>query len=188
MLATLLWMAFAQIKPIDAPDFPAEAQERAVAATVRLKNTTQACDGSGVLVGRIGPVVYVLTAAHIADKDDKLTVSVFHERLLSPARSRIHGRVDRPAGRAGPGDDFASLLRTSCQARCGPIRPPRYRTAKDFSALTVGCNDSAAQTCLAVAVMGKEASAAPSGRGDGPRMGNKVAPETGAFGRAAAGP
>ncbi len=155
MLSALLWMAFAQIKPIDGPDFPAEAQERAVASTIRLKNMTQACDGSGVLVGRIGPVVYVLTAAHIADKDDKLTVSVFTKNSYPKPAHEYPGEIiarqeeqDLAVIRFTTSDELASCAR--------PYPPAKIPEAKDFLALTVGCNDGAAPTCLAVDVVGKK--------------------------------
>ena len=155
MLTAILWMAFAQIKPIDAPNFPAEAQERAVAATVRLKNTTQACDGSGVLVGRIGPVVYVLTAAHIADKDDKLTVSIFtKDSYPKPAHEYMGELIARQEEQ-----DLAVIRFTTSDELPGfarPYPPAKIPDAKDFPALTVGCDDGAAPTCVAVAVAGKK--------------------------------
>ena len=155
MLPALLWMVFAQIKPVDAPNFPAKLQERAVTATVRLNNTTQPCDGSGVLVGRAGPVVYVLTAAHLADKDDKIEASVFTKDSFPRAAHVYKGEViarqeeqDLAVVRFITSDELPDSLR--------PYSLAQIPDAKDFPGLTVGCKDGEAPMCLAVVVAGKK--------------------------------
>ena len=181
MLPALLWMVFAQMKPFESSDFPAAAQQRAVAATVRLKNTTQACDGSGVLVGRIGPVVYVLTAAHIADKDDKLTISVFtkdsYPRSAHEYPGELIARQDE--------QDLAIIRFTTSDELPSPARPyppAKIPDAKDFPGLTVGCNDGGAPTCLAVVVAGKKRVRRRADEGTALVWEIKSAPKTGRSG------
>ena len=61
----LLLLVPGDVDVIDSKDFPKEAQVRALTAVVRVVNSTGDITGSGVLLRRSGPVVYVLTAAHV---------------------------------------------------------------------------------------------------------------------------
>jgi hypothetical protein len=66
-----------QIGTVPSADFPKKAQTVAIAATVRVVNVSQWGEGSGAIVGRKGPFVYVLTAYHPVNKGGRLEVATF---------------------------------------------------------------------------------------------------------------
>jgi hypothetical protein len=75
-LACLLLLP-AQIETVEAPGFSRDLQTTVVTATVRITNRIQNSKGSGAIVGKKGPYVYVLTAAHFVRLGDRLEVEVF---------------------------------------------------------------------------------------------------------------
>src|SRR5262249_3931421 len=134
---------------------PKALQTTAVTATVRLRNVTTGVDGSGVLVGRNGPFVYILTANHVTDRAERIEVSVFTaESYPRPDRVYKSAEVVAPSSdgdlaviRLTTRDPMPAFLR---------IRPPgQAPDGKDFPALSVGCSAGAAPTAAAETVKGK---------------------------------
>src|ERR1019366_5534275 len=72
-----------------AADFPDELRARALAATVRVCNPAEKKEGSGVIVGRTGSFVYVLTAHHIVTGADGIEIFGF-PRHGDPKASKIY--------------------------------------------------------------------------------------------------
>src|SRR5262249_50730772 len=80
----------AQAKPGD--NFPP-----AVAATVRVVSAADNCNGSGVIVRRSGPHVYILTAHHVVARASKVEVHVRKASASKPAVYRSAEVVARSA-------------------------------------------------------------------------------------------
>src|SRR3954469_16457631 len=75
-LAFLL-LAVGHIDVVRSDDFPEGLQTSAVTATVRVVNAAKGGNGTGVVIGRGGPFVYVLTAGHVVDGARALEVHTF---------------------------------------------------------------------------------------------------------------
>jgi S1-C subfamily serine protease len=56
------------------PRLPDAAERLALRATVRVHNRARDKVGSGVVIGRVGPAIYVLTAAHLVDGTDAVEI------------------------------------------------------------------------------------------------------------------
>ena len=138
------------VPTIDAPDFSKEVQVSAVTATVRVVNVTRDLQGSGAILGAVGPSVYVLTAAHLVEKTDRLEVQTFTANSYPRPRGVYHG-VDVIA-RSDELDDLALLRFTTTGAVPGRLlgcAAERVPSDKQVVALSVGCSDGAAPTCVA---------------------------------------
>src|SRR5690242_5141165 len=87
------------IETVPSPDFAKDQQVAAVLATVRVVNPARDRTGSGVLVGREGAFVYVLTAAHVVAGAEGLEVHTFSAGSY-PEAAHVHdsGRVVASAG------------------------------------------------------------------------------------------
>src|SRR5262245_56132450 len=59
-------------------DFPKPLQEKALAATLRLKNQDTRGEGTAVRIKRIGAMTYYLTAAHNIGKSKAVNLEAFH--------------------------------------------------------------------------------------------------------------
>jgi S1-C subfamily serine protease len=97
-------------------EFPAKL----VAGSVRVMNAATRVDGTGAVVGRVGPVAYVLTAAHLVEGERDLRVS----ELGAAAQGQPLLVADVIAAKAAVGLDLA-ILRVSDPAKrfsaCLPI-------------------------------------------------------------------
>src|SRR5262245_57450487 len=138
-----------------AGDFPAEVESVARAVTVRVANLSRNLAGSGVVVRQGKGCVYVLTAAHLTEDEDRLEVSTFND--ASYPRPVAMCRDVTVVARE-PDADLALLrLDTADRApavvrRCPPEDlPPPGR----FTALTAGCTGRRAPSCLSDTVLGK---------------------------------
>lgn len=123
----------------DVPEFTKDARDRAVAATVRVTNLTRNIGGSGVLLQRNGPVVYVLTANHVVDGAKRLEILTFASG--SPARAATAYHTAEVIAQSPEVDLAIVRFSTSDQmpgaaAICPPSRLPEE---KGFAALSVGC-------------------------------------------------
>jgi S1-C subfamily serine protease len=136
-------------------DFSKARQEAALLATVQIVNRSRDVDGSGVIVGKKGPFVYILTAHHIASKSKDLEV-----RTFSLASYPNPQRVYRSAVVLAETSDFRdlALIRLTTNdpmpgslSLCPGRLVPRE---KGFQALTVGCSEGKAPTCLVDSVAG----------------------------------
>jgi S1-C subfamily serine protease len=194
----LLALVPADIDVLDSKDFPKEAQVRAVTATVRVTNVTQGTAGSGVLLKRNGPLVYVLTAQHVVDGAKRLEVATFS--AASYPKEAATYRTAEVIARSAEAD-LAVVRLTTRDEMPGSVTvcpPSKVPDAKDFVALSVGCADGA-PTCALEDVKGKrrvrkpaadatvlcwEAATAPTkGRSGGPlldRHGQLIGVDSGA--------
>jgi S1-C subfamily serine protease len=142
MFLTLLLLVPAELDTFDSKDFPKEAQIRAVTATVRVVNAAKG-EGSGVLVGRNGPLVYVLTAVHVVAEAKRVEVNTYsarsHPKPAAVYRAEVIAQADLPdlaLLRFATHDEMPGLLRL-----CPPARLPEGR---EFAALSVGATQGQA--------------------------------------------
>jgi S1-C subfamily serine protease len=146
-----------EIETVQTPDFSKEAQTAAVCATVRVVNPLAKIAGTGVILGRKGPAVYVLTACHVIDAGGrKLEVHTFSASSHpDPARKYRSVRV---VARADDTRDLALLLVVTDDALPSlPLCPAgRVPEGMGFKALTVGCTDGKEPTCAVEEVTGKK--------------------------------
>src|SRR5262249_55784668 len=129
----------AQAKPGD--NFPP-----AVAATVRVVSAADNCNGSGVIVRRSGPHVYILTAHHVVARASKVEVHVRKASASKPAVYRSAEVVARSAE-----VDLAVVRLASTDTFPQPLRlaSPRWAPAKRaFAALSAGWASGDAPTAL----------------------------------------
>ncbi len=142
---------------IPSRDFSKERQEAAVASTVRIINRSSDVEGSGIILGKKGPFVYILTAHHIVAKAKNLEVMTFSPGSY-PKAQRVY-RSARVLAEASDTRDLALLRLTTNDQMPGflSLSPARLvPTGKDFKALTVGCSEGNAPTCLVDVVAGKK--------------------------------
>jgi S1-C subfamily serine protease len=145
-----------QIPTADSEDFPAKVQTAAVAATVQLVNRERSGVGSGVVLGRSGPFVYVLTAAHVVGRAEQVDVRTFSaESYPRPAavykKAKVVARSER--------DDLALVRVVTDEPPPGAVKICPQGAAPDgpnFAALSVGCKGRDAPTCRPVRVAGKK--------------------------------
>jgi S1-C subfamily serine protease len=177
------------------PEPPAPLAQSARLATVRVCNPVKESVGSGVVIDRNGPVMYVLTAAHVVDKADRVEVYAYDPGAT--ARPRLFRDVT-VVGRTGSDVSDLALLRVTVDRDCAclpvaarkrkaPLRTPGPAFSVGFSdgtipaikaetvacALTVrkgGAADSARfWKCQAAPVLGR--SGGPLLDGDGALLG-----------------
>ena len=145
-----------QIETVDSASFSKELQQAAVLATVQVTNVSREVKGSGVIIGSKGPCVYILTAQHIIDKADSLEVEIFSAASF-PQPHRMYRSVAIVA-QTGDIQDLA-LLRVTTDDQLPkplPLCPARLVSDdKGFEALSVGCADGNAPTCLVDKVLAK---------------------------------
>src|SRR5438067_1617386 len=88
-MSTALFFISAVVHGAYASDFAWETRLAAVNATVKIKNITQSMEGSGVILGKKGAFIYILTAAHGIHKMDNLEVAMF-SRTSSPRPAKLY--------------------------------------------------------------------------------------------------
>jgi hypothetical protein len=156
MLAlALLLCAPTDIDVLDSKDFPRDAQVRAVTATVRVFNAAKEVGGSGALIGRNGPLVYVLTANHVVDGAKRLEVSTFTADSY-PRAAAVYRAAEVIAQSAEA--DLAVLRLTTRDELPGSVLvcpPARLPEGKEFVALSAGCDRRPAPDCALEDVKGK---------------------------------
>src|SRR5471030_2332896 len=80
-----------QIEATDSADFPKALQVRAITATVRVYNPARKGEGSGVIVGKQGPFIYILTAHHFVQDANEVDITVFSEQSYPKADKVYRG-------------------------------------------------------------------------------------------------
>jgi hypothetical protein len=152
MLALVsLVLGWGEIETTPSRDFPKELQAAAVTATVGVRNVTTEVDGSGALVGRRGPFVYILTAHHVVDRAERVQISVYSARSY-PRADKVYRSAEVIA--SSPDCDLALLRLATRDALpdgldiCPAAQAPE---GKDFPVLSVGGGPEA-PTCSAEAV------------------------------------
>jgi hypothetical protein len=153
-LALLLWIP-ADLEILDSKEFPKDSQVRAFTATVRIYNVTKEVAGSGVLLKRNGPLVYVLTANHVVDGAKRLEVSTFTAES-HPKAAAVYRTTDILAQSAEA--DLAVVRLTTRDEMPGSViicPASRVPDAKDFVALSVGCGRGESPDCALEDVKGR---------------------------------
>lgn len=130
-------------------EFPVDLQYRALASTVRIVNLSSGYRGSGVVLRSDRGINYILTAEHVVDKATagieimSFTDATYPEPDRIVTGAEVVARIKEP--------DIA-LLKLVTRERLGPGLTicPRSQapTAKVFPALSLGCSNGAAPTCL----------------------------------------
>lgn len=130
-------------------DFPAAAKDRGVAATVKVVNAADATEGSGVLVRRSTPHVYVLTAAHVVRKAKAVEV-----RVAVGGKVRVYKNAEVVAESASA--DLAVLrIGTRDELPVLPISPAGSKLPAQPVAVGVGWEKGDAPTTITETVLGK---------------------------------
>jgi S1-C subfamily serine protease len=143
------------IDALDSKEFPKEAQVKALTASVRVVNSTGDVTGSGVLLRRSGPVVYVLTAAHVVAGAKKVEVATFSAESY-PKAAGVYRSVEVIA--TSTDLDLAVLRWTTRDTMPGVMEVcpvSKVPEGKNFAALSVGCVDGGAPTCVLETVKAK---------------------------------
>src|ERR1019366_5733727 len=111
LAASVLYQA-AQVPALESADFSKERQAQAVTATVRIRNLTLNKEGSGVLVGKGGPFVYVLTAQHLIQGGDRIEIATFSKESY-PKPLNIYSAAEITAEMRGLEDLALIRIRTA---------------------------------------------------------------------------
>lgn len=148
-LVSLLLLVPGQVPTIDSADFTAKAQIAAVTATVKIRNVAQNAEGTGALVGKNGPFIYVVTAQHIVQGADRLEISVYSQESYPKAKAVY--RSAQVVAESKLLADLALLRVATTDAMPGFVRvcPEREPPAnRGFTGLAVGCSGGKPPTCL----------------------------------------
>jgi S1-C subfamily serine protease len=152
-----LSLLLGEIKVIDSADFSDKMQKVAVAATVKVENRSDNSVGSGIILGRRGAFVYILTAGHIVEGGRDLEISTFTEATYpKPCKTyhsvrivaQTHDMRDLALLRVVTDDSLPSTL-SLCPVRLLPEEGM-------FDALVVGCSQGKEPTCAVAVVAGKK--------------------------------
>jgi S1-C subfamily serine protease len=140
----LLALLVADDAPADR--YPARLREAAVTATVGLSGTGGGRLGSGVLIGRSGPHVYILTAAHVVARARQVDVHVPVQG--KQGKSEVHRGAEVLA--RSPEADLAIVrLRASAGLpRSLSLAAVKQIPKAPFQALSVGWASGDAPTAL----------------------------------------
>jgi hypothetical protein len=116
-------------------EVPRAVKDKAVAATVKVVNVAEERQGSGVIIRRHGPHVYVLTANHVVAKAKKLELHVRREKgepKVYRSATVLAGspQADLAIIRLASSDDFPVALPV-CEKGKGP-------RARSFQAISAG--------------------------------------------------
>ena len=148
LAASVLYQA-AQVPAIESADFSKERQVHAVTATVRIRNLTLNREGSGVLVGKSGPFVYVLTPQHLVQGGDRLEIATFSKESYpkpinlyraAEITAELRGLEDLALVRIRTADAMPSFLRI-----CPEKKVPKKVV---LPVLSLGCENGEAPTPL----------------------------------------
>jgi hypothetical protein len=154
--AFLLLVLAVQADVPEAADFPPSVREAITGATVRVDNAAAKMVGSGVIIGKGGPFVYVLTAAHLVGDADQVEVVSFPAQSAE-ATARSHGAArvvvrtkekDLALIRFVAGDGVPSRVR---------ISPAGHNESeKAFPALSASCASRGRPVCQTEWVNGRK--------------------------------
>jgi S1-C subfamily serine protease len=143
-------------EPLGSTHLSKERQAAALTATVRVSNVTMKVDGSGVIVGKKGACVYILTACHVVERADRLEVTTFSPDSL-PRPTRVY-RAARVVARANDMRDLALVRVLTDEPIPGSLSLCPSRLVPEgsgFTAVAVGCADGGAPIGSVCHVNGK---------------------------------
>jgi hypothetical protein len=168
LVTALILLLPAQLPPGAADDFPKKLQEAALAATVRVVRPLAAeTGGSGVIVGRRGGFVYVLTADHLVGSGQGVDVHTF-SLDPHPQLAAVYKSATVIARTKDTSSDLAVLRLATSDKVPGviPICPPeKMPRDTSFPVLTAGCTGGKPPTCLVDRVAGKKLVRLPGAMG-----------------------
>src|SRR5262249_48075855 len=143
----LLALVPGDIDVLDSKEFSKEAQVKAVTATVRVGNAAKGFEGSGAVIHKSGPFLYVLTAAHVVAGAKQVEVVTFSP-ASHPGPTKVYREAEVLAQSADA--DLAVLRVTTRDDPPGLLRicpPGSVPEAKGLAALAVGCAAGGAPAC-----------------------------------------
>jgi len=141
-----------------AADFPDALQRSAAAATVRVVNGAGKAVGSGTIVKKSGPFVYILTANHVVDGEERPVIVTFPAGATAESDDHTY-RSAKVIARTKQGD--LALIRLAAGDGWPeplPVCPPELVPRETaFPVLSVGCAEGAkGPSCWADRVRGKK--------------------------------
>ena len=150
----------------DPSPFSETRKQSALAATVKIVNVSQRAAGTGVIIGRRGDFLYVLTARHVVADAKSLEILPFAE--ANPSQPMKPLREVRVVATSDEIRDLA-LLRIAVAEETFPVLLlcPARSLPKEagFKALSVGCSLGRSPTCEPEEVIGKKkATRGPDGK------------------------
>ncbi len=125
-------------------------------STVRVINQKKNELGAGVIIGRVGPVTYILTAAHLLDDTEVVDVHFFSAKSY-PKYSEIHKNI-RVIARGKDRQPDLAILRVGDYG--GDSKGFKIASPKDlpkerkFTAMTTGCDKTIAPSVRKMTVQG----------------------------------
>jgi hypothetical protein len=146
MLVFTSLLLVGQIAPVESKEFSKAHQTAGVVATVRVVNP-RGPTGSGTIVGKSGPFVYVLTAEHLLNRKGGLEVQTFSEDSY-PRPDKVYRSVEVIARSADIRDLAVIRIITADPLAALRICPPELiPKEKNLNLLSVGCSGGKAPTC-----------------------------------------
>lgn len=158
LLALLCTLAY---PTVESEQFSAEQQRQALAATVRIVLPQHGGEGTGVIVARRETMAFILTANHVVDTDQAVSIQTFTDVSYPKPSASVAAEV----WERWPNEDLA-LLRTivatppSCLRICPEPLAPK---GDKFPVLAVGCTNGSEPTCLIDTLKGSRVVAKPDG-------------------------
>ena len=140
ILGTGMLLLFVLPDAAAASDFPVTVRAQAIGATVGIRALPQETAGSGTLIGKSGPFVYILTAQHVVKGAEHLEVTLFlndTDSIRKPYRS-----ANVIAELEGLADLALIRLATADEPPLIPVcRDPKSQKLAG-KLLAVGCGDA----------------------------------------------
>jgi S1-C subfamily serine protease len=158
VLAFFLWGATLPVAP---PEVPSEVQ-KAIPATLRLKDAAAKSTGSGAVIGVKDAYAYVLTACHVISQDPQIVTETFKPDRLPKLDSTIEGgdvvfrnvEADLAIVRIAAGRrEWATIA----------IAPALPKDASVPTAWVAGCDDGGVPRITAVTITDKKLVRRPDG-------------------------
>jgi S1-C subfamily serine protease len=136
------------------PAFSKEQEARAMFGTVRVQNPVRHSNGSGVLLGKSGPTVYVLTANHVVADAREVEVHTFSATSY-PKPDKVNRSAEVIARSGQRALDLALIRFSTNDPIGGCLRVCRTPAPlASFPALSAGCSGGRAPSCSVENVVG----------------------------------
>ncbi len=154
--ALVLSLCLGSSPVVKTKDFSKKRQVAALQATVRIQNRRTGTQGTGVIVGQKGPLVYILTASHVVRGTSKVEIETFTPKSY-PKPAKTYGLTQVKATTPPNTTDLAIVVLIAednfphTMSIC-----PKKGNSKSFRGLSVGCSGGRAPTCLVVDIKGKK--------------------------------
>lgn len=140
MFVAALLILLGELPSVESKEFTTAVQQAAVEATVRIEDKGRRTEGSGVILRKRGPWMYVLTANHVVAGASKLQISTYSQKSY-PQPEAIYPAVTVLA-RSEVAD--LALVRITTNDTPPAILPvcdgKKASKDKSFSVLTAGCS------------------------------------------------